>query len=61
MLISRLLTTSLSTVFIARNIVNLLDGLSLHYESNYNYFIFVNIMYINGSPILHIIDKATRF
>ena len=30
-------------------------------ESDFNYSIFVNIMYINGSPVLYIINKATRF
>ena len=30
-------------------------------DSNFNYFIFVNIIYINRNPILHVIDKATRF
>jgi hypothetical protein len=27
----------------------------------FNHFIFVDIMYINGDPVLHIVNKATRF
>jgi hypothetical protein len=28
---------------------------------NFNFFIIVDIMYIENSPILHVIDEATRF
>jgi hypothetical protein len=30
-------------------------------DSDFNYFIFVNIIYINSNLILHIVNKATRF
>lgn len=30
-------------------------------DSDFNHTIFVDVMYINGSPILHVIDEATRF
>lgn len=30
-------------------------------DSDFNHSIFVDIMYIDGSPVLHVIDEATRF
>src|SRR6266516_285391 len=30
-------------------------------DSDFNHSIFVDIMYIDGKPILHVIDEATRF
>ena len=30
-------------------------------DVNYNYSIIVDIFYINGKPVLHIVDQATRF
>jgi hypothetical protein len=64
-LISRLLTTLLSTAPTTRNIANPLDGLSLPYEKTkiltLTTLYLLNIIYINGSPVLYIINKATRF
>lgn len=34
---------------------------TLKEDANFNYSIFVDIIYIDDSPILHVIDKATRF
>lgn len=34
---------------------------TLKKNTNFNYFILINIMYIDGNPILHVIDEATRF
>jgi hypothetical protein len=34
---------------------------TLHNNINFNYSIMVNIIYINGVPLLHIINKGTRF
>src|SRR6266536_1259631 len=34
---------------------------TLREDLDFNYSIFVDIMYIDSSPILHIIDEATRF
>ena len=65
MSISRLSTTSLSTALTARNTVNPLDSLSSHYKKTkiliLTIFVFINIMYIDRSPVLYIINKATRF
>jgi hypothetical protein len=30
-------------------------------DTDFNHFIFVDVMYIDGNLILHIIDEATRF
>lgn len=30
-------------------------------DANINYLILVDIIYIDGSPILHIVNKTTRF
>jgi hypothetical protein len=30
-------------------------------DSDFNHSIFVDVMYIDGNPILHIVDEATRF
>lgn len=30
-------------------------------DANYNYLIFVNIIYINGNLILYVVDQITRF
>ena len=34
---------------------------SLKKDANFNYFIFINIIYIDGNPILYIVDEAIRF
>ena len=34
---------------------------TLREDVNFNYSIITDIMYIDGSPILHVIDEATRF
>ena len=34
---------------------------TLREDLEFNHSIFVNIIYINGSPVLHVIDEATRF
>lgn len=34
---------------------------SLKKDTNFNYSIFVNIIYTDSSPILHIINETTRF
>ena len=34
---------------------------TLRDDVNFNYSIIVDIMYIDNSPILHVVDKATRF
>ncbi len=34
---------------------------TLKEDVNFNYSILVDIMYIDGDPILHFVDKATRF
>ncbi len=34
---------------------------TLKEDANFNYSILVDIMYIDGSPILHVVDEATRF
>jgi hypothetical protein len=28
---------------------------------DFNYFIYINVMYINSSLLLHVVDEATRF
>jgi hypothetical protein len=30
-------------------------------DTIFNYSIYVDVMYIDGNPILHVIDEATRF
>jgi len=34
---------------------------TLREDLDFNHSIYVDIMYINGSPVLHVIDEATRF
>jgi len=34
---------------------------TLYKDLNFNYSVYVDIMYINGSLVLYIIDKATRY
>ena len=34
---------------------------ALKEDGNFNYSIFVDIMYINGDPILHVVNEATKF
>lgn len=34
---------------------------TLRKDLDFNYSIFVDIMYINGSPVLHVINKATHY
>jgi hypothetical protein len=34
---------------------------TLRDDVNFNYNIIVDIMYISGSPLLHIVDEGTRF
>lgn len=30
-------------------------------NANFNYSIFIDIMYINGNPLLHVVDEITKF
>ena len=34
---------------------------TLYKDLNFNYLVYVDIMYINGSPVLYIIDEVTRY
>ena len=34
---------------------------TLREDLDFNHSVYVDIMYINGSPVLHIIDEATRY
>ncbi len=34
---------------------------TLQDDINFNYSIFVNIMYIDNNPILHVVDETTRY
>ena len=34
---------------------------TLYKNLDFNHLVYVDIMYINGSPVLYIIDKATRY
>lgn len=34
---------------------------TLHDDVDFNYCIYVDVMYISGSPLLHIVDQATRY
>ncbi|EED12763.1 hypothetical protein TSTA_052840, partial [Talaromyces stipitatus ATCC 10500] len=33
----------------------------LHEDVDFNHSIIINIMYLDGDPVLHIVDKATHF
>jgi len=34
---------------------------TLYKDLNFNHLVYIDIMYINGSLVLHIIDKVTRY
>lgn len=32
-----------------------------HYDCEFNLFIYIDIMYIDNKPLLHVVNEATRF
>lgn len=34
---------------------------TLHEDREFNYCIYIDVMYIDGQPVLHVVDDATRF